>query len=424
MSFTRRQFIRVAGLGAPAARLWGTAVASQILAGQTGRAAQPETGARGGTLLHDEATWAGFRTDLLARPDSRALLAREADHWLGQPLPSVVNKAKPAPSGDPHDYMSLPPYAWPDPKKPDGLPWITRDGEVNPEFYKYDSNALEILCTAVPRLAAHSHATGSDAHARQAGRFLRTWFLDDATRMNPHLRFAQRLPGRDRPQSGIIDTTSLVFLLDAVTRLEFSHEWTPGHLAGLKAWFSAYLDWLLSAGGSEQAAANNHGTWFDAQVVSFAVFCGRPEVARRQIEAHTTKRIATQIEPDGRQPHELARTLALTYCTYNLLAFACIARLAPSLNFDLWAFTTPDGRNLTQGLRWLLPYYSGEQAWPHRQIRPFDFTNAALVLQLASEQIREPSLLPIRNKVERHPWQRLTFSKASLAARTYSTGAP
>lgn len=368
--------------------------------------------------MHDEAAWVEFQANLLARPDSRAALAREADHWLGQPLPSVVNKVRPAPSGDFHDYMSLPPYAWPDPKKPDGLPWITRDGEVNPEFYKYDSNALELLCTAVPRLVAHSYANGSEAHAHRAGRFLRTWFLDAPTRMNPNLRFAQQHPGRDRPTKGTIDTTSLVFLLDSVTRLEFSPEWTPGHLAGLKAWFSAYLDWLLSPAGSEEVAArNNHGTWFDAQIVSFAVFCGRSDLARQQIESHTKNRIAAQIEPDGRQLRELSRTLALTYCTYNLLAFACLARVASSLDIDLWTFTTSDGRSLKAALHWLLPYYSGDQAWSYRQIRRFDFTNAALVLQLASEQIREPSLLSIRNKVEQHPWQRLTFSKASLAAR-------
>jgi hypothetical protein len=419
MSYSRRQFLRVAGLGGLAACRLGTAFAGPALSAISCQAAQSRgAGISAGTLLHTEAAWEEFRADLLARPGSRAALARDADYWLGQPLPSVVHKARPAPSGDFHDYMSLPPYAWPDPKKPDGLPWVTRDGEVNPEFYKYDSNALEILCTAVPRLVAHSYTSASEVHARRAGRFLRAWFLDEPTRMNPHLRFAQMLPGRDRSGNGIIDTTSLIFLLDAVTRLDFSDEWAAKHLAGMKAWFSAYLDWLLGAAGRhESASSNNHGTWFDAQIVSFAVFCGRPEVARQQIEAHTKHRIAAQIEADGRQPRELSRTLALTYSTYNLLAFACIARIASTLGTDLWAFTTSDGRSLKAALQWLLPYYSREQVWPHRQIRPFDFTNSALVLQLASEQIRDPALVSIRNKVEQLPWQRLIFSKTSLAAR-------
>lgn len=416
-SISRRAFLRSSCLGVSGACAWPAAVAS--LATTASRGAQPRPREEpAGTLLHQSAAWEEFRTDLLARSDSRAALAQEADHWLRQPPPSVMNKTRLPPSGDRHDYMSLPPYAWPDPKKPDGLPWITRDGEVNPEFYRFDSYALETLCTAVPRLALHAYARGAPAHARRAGQLLRAWFLDPATRMNPNLQYAQLTPGREGPSSGIIDTTSLVFLLDAVSRLEFTDEWTPAHLAGLKAWVSEYLDWLLGPSGRKEAAAkNNHGTWFDAQVVGFAVFCDRPAIARRQIEAHTQGRIATQIEPDGRQPHELARTLALTYSTYNLLAFAGIACLAPRVGIDLWAFQTADGRSLKAALQWLLPFYTRETTWTRPQIRPFDFTNAALVLQLAAESLGDPALVAARRKVEQHPWQRLTFSKSSLAAR-------
>jgi hypothetical protein len=419
MLTSRRQFLRASCLGAPGVYTLPTAFAWLASTPRPAEGAQPRAGDKHpGTLLHRESAWEEFRSDLLARPVSRAALAHEADYWLSQPAPTVMAKTRPPPSGDWHDYMSLPPYAWPNPKKADGLPWITRDGEVNPEFYHFDSYALETLCTAVPRLAVHAYASGSKAHARRAGQLLRGWFLDAATRMNPNLRFAQLMPGRDGPSSGIIDTTSLVFLLNAVTRLELTDEWTAAHLAGLKTWVSAYLDWLLGpAGKKEVAAKNNHGTWFDAQVVCLAVFCDRPAVARQQIEAHTETRIATQIESDGRQPEELRRTLALTYSTYNLLAFACIARLAPTVGIDLWNFKTANGRSLKLALQWLMPFYTAETPWSHPQIRPFDFTNAALVLQLAAELTGDPAIVAARQKVEQHPWQRLSFSKSSLAAR-------
>src|SRR5690348_6172508 len=42
---------------------------------------------------------------------------------------SVVSKDATPPSGDKHDYMSQAPYFWPDPKRPNGLPYIRRDGE-------------------------------------------------------------------------------------------------------------------------------------------------------------------------------------------------------------------------------------------------------------------------------------------------------
>lgn len=56
-----------------------------------------------------------------------------ADKALKRADNPVTNKPKPAPSGDLHDYLSIGPYWWPDPSKPDGLPWIRKDGEVNPQ---------------------------------------------------------------------------------------------------------------------------------------------------------------------------------------------------------------------------------------------------------------------------------------------------
>ena len=45
---------------------------------------------------------------------------------------TVTAKGVNPPSGDKHDYMSFGPYWWPDPTKPDGLPYVRRDGETNP----------------------------------------------------------------------------------------------------------------------------------------------------------------------------------------------------------------------------------------------------------------------------------------------------
>ncbi|WP_186368563.1 alginate lyase family protein, partial [Yersinia bercovieri] len=38
-----------------------------------------------------------------------------------------------AASGDKHDYYSFPPYWWPDPSKKDGMPYLRKDGETNPD---------------------------------------------------------------------------------------------------------------------------------------------------------------------------------------------------------------------------------------------------------------------------------------------------
>jgi Alginate lyase. len=373
------------------------------------------------SLLHDESAWRRFREAMAAAPGSAELLRAEAEPWLTAKPPTVVIKDHLAPSGSPHDYVSIAAYWWPDPKKRDGLPWIRRDGEVNPVFYQYDNQRLETLCHGVTRLALHAEASGSAAHVRQAARFLRTWFIDPDTIMNPHLRYAQFVPGRDTGRHlGIIDTTSLVFALDAATRLPLGEHWTAADLDGLKRWFSAYLDWLLQSdfGRAQSRELGNHGMWYDAQVVAYALFCGREAVARRQIETTTVKRADQQLTRGGAQPHELARTLSFTYCTYNLLAFACVARMAKPLGLDLWDRKAKGhGASYRDALRWMLPYFAGEAKWTHRQLKPFDRSSAAVLLNLAWQATGDDALLPTLAQTTAHPWQAVTFSKSSLTGR-------
>src|ERR1051325_4038529 len=60
-------------------------------------------------------------------------LKRDAERALDVKPVSVTEKNLAPPMGDKHDYMSIAPYWWPNPATPNGLPFIRRDGEVNPE---------------------------------------------------------------------------------------------------------------------------------------------------------------------------------------------------------------------------------------------------------------------------------------------------
>ena len=113
---------------------------------------------------------------------------------------------------------------------------------------------------------------------------------------------------------------------------------------------------------------NNHGTWYDVQIVAFSVFADRPETAVRQLEKYTVDRAMQQITDDGRQPHEIARTLSLNYSTYNLLAFFILSHFANKLGID---FQEVDAK-LQQALNFLQPYLEHAETWPYEQIKPFN----------------------------------------------------
>ena len=137
---------------------------------------------------------------------------------------SVTEKNFSPPSGDKHDYMSIAPYWWPNPAMPNGLPFIRRDGEVNPERDRSsDRRRLGNMIQTVEILALGYFFTDREDYAAHAAELLRVWFLDPATKMNPHLRYAQAVPGQNTGRgAGIIETHELSELIDFVSLLNGS----------------------------------------------------------------------------------------------------------------------------------------------------------------------------------------------------------
>ena len=318
---------------------------------------------------------------------ARTALVREAERALTAGPFSVMDKLRVPPSGDKHDFFTLAPYWWPDPAKPDGLPYIRRDGEVNPESRRgTDDVPFGQMTETVKTLAAAFRETRDERFAARAALLLRAWFLDPSTRMNPHLDFGQGVPGLNAGRgAGIIATRRLVDIVDAARVLDASPSWTGRDRQGLQAWCSAYATWLqTSRNGREEAAAlNNHGTWYEAQLTALLLYTGRREEAKARCE-RATLRLASQVEPDGRQPRELARTRSWSYSVMNLDGWFTVARLAEESGVDVWNFRTADGRSLRAALDYLVPFAGSATKWPHPQITPIEWAGLVPLLDQAA----------------------------------------
>lgn len=328
-------------------------------------------------LMIDSAHVARVR-DSLSRGETQfkpALAALEADanHALTVAPVSVMHKDVLPPSGNKHDYMSQAPYWWPDPSKPNGRPYIRRDGQRNPAIDRItDRENLERLTDAVSTLALAFHFTDREVYAYHAARLVRVWFLDAATRMNPDLQFAQGIPGVAAGRSaGIIETRFLPTIIDGVTLLQRSSVWSAADREAFKKWMRAFLLWLVESayGQEELKRGNNQETWYDVQVVALALYTGQAEVARTRLTGARTE-IGRQFEPDGRQPREIARTRAWDYSIFNLTAFLHLATLGERVGEDLWSHRTADGRSFRQ-VEYLIPFATGGKRFPHEQITEF-----------------------------------------------------
>ena len=322
-----------------------------------------------------------------------AELKKDADRSL-EPEPfSVIGKTRLPPSKDKHDYMSEAPYYWPNPDTADGLPYVRKDGERNPGIYEIsDRRNLGRMCSAVETLALAYYFTTNEIYADRAAVLLRTWFLDPATRMNPSFQFAQAVRGQNTGRgTGLIEAVSLTAVVDAVGLLAGSKTWTERDQRGLEDWFSRFRTWMIESpnGRAEGAAKNNHGSFYDVQVVSFSLFLGNTNEARRVLEEAKQKRIAKQIEPDGRQPLELERTRSWSYSLFNLRALFSLASLGDRVDVDLWNFQTTDGRSIRKALDFLVPYGLKQKKWSYRQLGSFTAQDLFPLLRQAAVKYPE-----------------------------------
>lgn len=304
-------------------------------------------------------------------------LLTDASSLLAYKPVSVMQKTGMPPSGDRHDYMSLAPYFWPDPSKPDGLPYINKDGLINPEVRGYtDKINLAKLCENVYILGLAYYFSNEEKYAEHAALLLRVWFLDTATRMNPNLNYAQAVKGvTDGRAAGLIDSRHFIWLIDGIDLLKTSPSWTAQDQASMKGWFSSFLDWMQTSkiGLDEMHAKNNHGVWYDAQSLAIALFVDSTALADR-IALRAAGRLDRQMDTSGLFPLELARTTSLHYSVFILNAFIVVAELSERTSSAL------PGQSLGKAIGAILPFISGAKDWTGPQITAFNYSDAVPIL--------------------------------------------
>ncbi len=303
---------------------------------------------------------------------------------------SVIEKSVTPPSGNKHDFTSMGPYWWPNPEKKDGLPYIRRDGERNPEYNTItDQEYFTRTMNGSQVLAIAFYITGDSKYAHKAAELIRVWFVDEKTKMNPNMKYAQFIPGINEGRGiGLIETREIYRALDAVTILRSSSKWSEENDRKFITWLEEYFNWIKTHlyGIDESNEKNNHGTWYDVQATAIAIFLGKYDAAKKIMEEAKEKRIKVQIEDDGKQPLELARTKSWNYSCMNLSAFMHLALLAEKVNVDLWNYQASNGGSIRKALDYLLPFALNFDKWEYKQISKFEKENLIILLSVAKRK--------------------------------------
>ncbi len=296
----------------------------------------------------------------------RARVLKAAKQYLSEKPITITASHSSRSAGGVHDFFSEGDYWWPDPQNPNG-PYIQRDGMSNPDNFVEHRRALMRLSVQMPALVAAWKLTKDARYAKHAALHLRAWFIDEATRMNPNLQYAQAIHGRFTGRgTGIIDTIHLVEVAHAIEVLEASGALSEGETSGIKRWFTDYLTWMTTSknGIDERDAKNNHGTCWVMQVAAFAHLTGDQKLLDYCRDRFRTVLLPNQLAADGSFPQELRRTKPYGYSLFNLEAMSTVCQILSTPQNNLWVFQLADGRGMRKAMEYMVPYMKDKKSWP------------------------------------------------------------
>lgn len=318
------------------------------------------------------------RPQLSARPQDRAVSVTEVRRllekqvldkaaWaLSQEPLTVTAATSPRSAGGIHDFFSEGDYWWPDPRSADS-PYIQKDGMTNPDNFVAHRHAVIRLSTIIGALASAFLLTSDEKYFQHALKHCSAWFVDEDTRMNPSLLYAQAIKGRHTGRGiGIIDTIHFIEVVQGLMAMEQKRNGKGTAYEGFRAWFRQYLQWLTTHkyGRDEMNAENNHGTCWVMQVGAFAKFAGDEQLMQFCRDRYKTVLLPRQMATDGSFPREIRRTKPYGYSLFNLDAMATVCQILSTPADDLWSYTTSDGKSMRKGIEFLYPFIADKSAWP------------------------------------------------------------
>ncbi|KAL7421871.1 hypothetical protein Q5752_003642 [Cryptotrichosporon argae] len=292
---------------------------------------------------------------------------------------AITDSAILPPSGDTHDYLSWAVYFWPNctdvgnatELSPEQIwttcPYYDRDGVFNPDLNLLNDNHKLANLTDYVYAAALAYAyTGDEQYASGADAAIRTFFVDDATAMNPNLEYAQVLRGPGEQigrHTGVLDFKCATKIAAGVELLRALNAtgWTDDTDAGFMDWVGQMVTWLETSDLAiqERAQLNNHGTYYINQLVSYYVLLGNFTAAQQALEGFYSGIYLGQIAANGDQPLESARTRPYHYRAYNLAALVTNARLADYVGLSPpgWSRRTAANTTLFDALDFAMNQY-------------------------------------------------------------------
>lgn len=196
---------------------------------------------------------------------------------------------------------------WEGHARPDGKLW-------GPGSEAYDCSRAYDMMTNVTLFALAHFYTGQPSFALKAVSLIRTWFLDNSTKMLPSHAFMRWSRPASEP-TGILQLKDLTYTFDALALIQRSTAWTDDDNSAMRKWCAAYAADIAMS--HDRNTTSLHGWWFVLQYAAASRCAGQNLTAIQDMVMEKIDRLVTlaTMRTDGAMPREMfsGNAFFLTY---------------------------------------------------------------------------------------------------------------
>ena len=325
------------------------------------------------TVLHRR-SYAQSRSE--THPDIAAIdhdrILTSAAQALKAPVTPITTLPASRNPGTPHDFYSEPENFFPDSDHPTG-PWLERPSSVNSEAFTAHRDTTYQLGVTIAALAAAFTVSSDEKYAAKAADHLRAWFITPATRLNPTLQLAQRVPNTPtRRPEGVIDSLPLAEVARSLRFFESSSALTPEDRTAVRKWFAEYATWLNDSrtAGLARDRKDHHGSsWLfqaaayaDANVTGLTSDDAALNLLRHRFKTATLR---AQMNGNGIFPREVSTPTPFRNSLLNLDLLTLACELLTTRFDNPWEYELQDGPGLRAAIAYHFPFMRTPTTWPY-----------------------------------------------------------
>lgn len=240
------------------------------------------------------------------------------------------------------------------------------DGALNPDARLINNiGDFDDMSNAVFFASMAWGVSRSSTYSVRVASLISAWFLHEQSFMNPNLNYAQ-MNGGPAPKdqqgrhTGVLDLKGMIKIASGVLLLREGHAdgWNSTIDGRLQTWVANYTNWIRNSpiAQDEEISVNNHGSFYACQLASLYLISDDKPSAAATIQKYFDGLWKNQVDADGAQPYELARTRPYHYLAYNLAAMITAARIGEYAGVNVWDSVSAKGGTIQKACEYAMNY--------------------------------------------------------------------